>query len=1433
MKLTLNVLFVAMLPLWGNANQIMLVQSCQCREGGNATSLSDGQFVDTLRIQGDPGQIWTLFQADNAFHGDSPQPPALPIPLQAGQLIPETAPGEYSLPVVHLDGLGYSVVATNGQDFLPISNSCSYPHPQVVQLGEVYCENDGPMALEADLAGMEGEGQFDIFNAGNGQLLVADAAFLDPLQLGVGQFVVRYSFDQTPDQAPCLNCYPGCPIALEQYVAIADDFTALSCNNLIQVSLDASCQAWITPDLILEGSYPAYDGFEVEIFNGISAIGNPIDGTWAGQELTVKVTQICSGSSCWGTLVAEDKWAPQIGCPTGITYPACSQTPEDIPAPAVWDNCDTNLEAFLISQSSTQPGCEGEAGLWRQVVRTWGAVDAQGNEAAPCLQILEWIRPDLEEVQFPPVLVSLETGADCQPANTEPDNTGYPAVNGNPLVPQEGPFCNLWTVYEDELTDACEGSFKILRTWTVLDECLPTSPGLNPRKAIQFIEVSDKTPPVLSCPPAITLSANEEGCIANVILPPVSASDNCSDITFETLWPSGWLPTNGGPADNLPVGVHTLEYRATDACGNLSSCEVTLTITDLVAPVAICDEFTVVALDVDGYAELPASDLDDGSYDLCTDVEFAVRRMDSIDPFQEFATFSCADVDAGPVMVVLQVSDFFGQVNTCMVQVIVQDKLGPTLVCPADYEIGCSEQQWDTPFQGAPLVIEACDFELDTLISPESLGVCGVGTITRTFSATDASGNTGQCVQTITIFQDSPLEESDIIWPLDYEAPECTDSSVLYPDQLPQGFQRPILPEGVCGLIATNYEDAYFEIAPPACFKIVRTWRVIDWCIFDPNTNPVTGLYEYEQVIKVVDNTPPVIACNFSPFVKIVAPQCFTDVNLLMPTVTDCSPEVEVIAESDLGSGFGPFLQVPLGSYNVTYTAYDQCGNFDVCSYVLQVVDAKEPTPYCNGELVVELNPMTNSVPVNVNLFDAGSFDNCTEQEDLIISYSPFDPADTVRVFSCPNQGVNIIKVWVIDEAGNSDFCNVTLIVQNNMGACQGAPLTAGGVVVTEGNIGLHEAEVQVNGLPDLTEWTEPDGAYLLDELQVGGDYTISPFLDEDPRNGVTTFDLTLIARHVLQIQPLSSPYKIIAADVNRSGSVTTLDMVELQKLILYLLPGFTNNTSWRFVDAGYVFPDLLNPFDPGFPEWVSFNDIPASVTGVDFIAVKIGDVNGSAATGIGPEADEREGQPPVWLEVEESGTQVLVRVSDPEALVALQGTLGYDNQVLKWSGVWAPAEDGLMVAEPTPGKLTFSWFWPGEPVWQPQFTLVFQKIRNAHAEFALADNWLPGIAYTPNGQARPLALLGRREEARGRLMAIEPNPFSRETLIRYFIPEGQAARLEVRDLTGRLLAESREEQPGVREFLLQGEWFPEEGLYYLLIRIGDYQRVEKLVFLR
>ncbi|MBK7634773.1 MAG: hypothetical protein IPJ13_11130 [Saprospiraceae bacterium] len=101
-----------------------------------------------------------------------------------------------------------------------------------------------------------------------------------------------------------------------------------------------------------------------------------------------------------------------------------------------------------------------------------------------------------------------------------------------------------------------------------------------------------------------------------------------------------------------------------------------------------------------------------------------------------------------------------------------------------------------------------------------------------------------------------------------------------------------------------------------------------------------------------------------------------------------------------------------------------------------------------------------------------------------------------------------------------------------------------------------------------------------------------------------------LIQRHILDLQCHENVYKMIASDANNDGKITASDLVELRKLILGVTNTF-NNKSWRLpkklqnLDLTYPFP---------YTEGYSENPLMLPMQKVDFVAVKIGDINGNAS---------------------------------------------------------------------------------------------------------------------------------------------------------------------------------------------------------------------------
>ncbi len=205
------------------------------------------------------------------------------------------------------------------------------------------------------------------------------------------------------------------------------------------------------------------------------------------------------------------------------------------------------------------------------------------------------------------------------------------------------------------------------------------------------------------------------------------------------------------------------------------------------------------------------------------------------------------------------------------------------------------------------------------------------------------------------------------------------------------------------------------------------------------------------------------------------------------------------------------------------------------------------------------------------------------------------------------------LKEWL-------DPSNTNVITQNGYERPIPAGFDISGTVKTHWGDPMPYTRVRLSdvGGSSYIVLTDTLGQYIFQNATAGHNYTITPERDTNDLNGVTTFDLVLISKHILGIESLNTPWKMIAADVNKSNSVTTSDIVEARKVLLGINPTFTNNTSWRFFPEFVVFADPNNPFNGVFPpNNISINNLQANYPGANFKGIKIGDTNGTAYPGL------------------------------------------------------------------------------------------------------------------------------------------------------------------------------------------------------------------------
>ncbi|MEQ1747650.1 MAG: hypothetical protein ABMA02_19635 [Saprospiraceae bacterium] len=176
---------------------------------------------------------------------------------------------------------------------------------------------------------------------------------------------------------------------------------------------------------------------------------------------------------------------------------------------------------------------------------------------------------------------------------------------------------------------------------------------------------------------------------------------------------------------------------------------------------------------------------------------------------------------------------------------------------------------------------------------------------------------------------------------------------------------------------------------------------------------------------------------------------------------------------------------------------------------------------------------------------------------------------------------------------------------------------TISGQARTEAGQGIEEVTVTLNGPGvSLAVLTNNNGNFTFPGVPTGQSYDLCMLKDDNPLNGVSTFDQVILTKHILDIEPLTSPYKIIAA-VARNENVPpdVLDLYLARQLILGVYTELPT-TSWKFVPADFTFPDPLHPFAYPFPLGCKTMTLSGNAFSQDFIGVKTADLNSNAVPG-------------------------------------------------------------------------------------------------------------------------------------------------------------------------------------------------------------------------
>ncbi|MEZ4908261.1 MAG: HYR domain-containing protein [Saprospiraceae bacterium] len=1263
----------------------------------------------------------------------------------------------------------------------------------------------------------------------------------------------------------------------------------------------------------------------------------------------------------------------------------------NLPQVLPYDGCgDFDLS---YTDSSTDYYCESTAQV---VERTWTAVDEAGNSSS-CVQTISVLAPEITDYAWPlnwdgltnignyPMLECDGSYALDASGNPSPAYTGWPA-NGND-------YCGTLEIFYTDAVYHLTCGEKILRYWTVVNDCTGEV-----FEHTQVIRIDDNTAPTFMVGEDLTAHAKAYECLSDFEVPAIMhLSDNCDSS------PKWWVTTTAGSlsgdlnyngyvdadetwyATNIPLGTYDLCYHAIDNCGNETVECVTLTVEDGVPPIPVCEQYKQVSLTAAGSAKVFAEDFDSGSFDNCGPVWFKVLRVNNdlvydggcedlngddnlstsaIDVwYDDDVYFCCDDLAAGDVMVSMRVfdvdpgdgpvapsrmvpgGDLYGHYNDCWSIVHVECKIPPSLTCE-NVTVTCEESldpEENTSLY--PSVLYVCSLDALDYTDSRNNGVCGAS-VTRTWTAT-ACGKTTTCKQTITIEGTEAFDPCTIVFP--------ADKSATCASELPDGGE-PTWTENPCNVVTAEIvnEDT-FKFVDGACYKIVRDWAVIDWCVYEANTgaemnvDAVTsarklncnelvedGYYRYTQVLMITDNVPPSIDVVDQ---CVGTTDCYAyDVTLNATASDSCNTNEKfnwkyivtnmdtwetvqysynytpVPTQGTKGSKTKDKLDgvkesklvvldaLPIGNYKVTWTVGDGCGNATSKDQYFTVADKKAPTPVMvDIATAVMQNGM---VELKARWFDKGGcgdgciscYDNCTTTDGLYFTFTPmlpdfatnpdkwaqqyatygryfFDPEtgaisteakylagtahawypesrSSSRVFLCEyveeaNYSTTIpVYVWdqfALNEEcddNNYDYANVVV----NFNHCGTSPLVSGTVKAYSNNESILNmnmlAQSETNDEYKFNVNSDENGAYEVSVIQ-DDVYDVSGTKDIDYANGVTTLDLVLIQKYLLGLKSFNDPFMLVAADMNKDGKVTASDLSTGRSLILGKTSSFENH-SWITINTDYAFNDATKAAsESDAASMIAVSVAESNVSGVNFSALKIGDVNFSAeqiegrtSNGIKLMLDDatvktgEEVEIPFYAEdfTGVYGTQFVLEMNGMTLESVQSGALTMDESNYQVRGrevlvSWNDA-NGVNVENGT-----------------VLFTLkvksnVESSVRNM---ITISDNGLRSEIYTGEDlEIKSLKIAYRNTNDTYALYQNQPNPFVESTTIGFDLPKSAEYTLTVYDVTGKqLVVRTNVGEAGYNTEVITNKEVTNSGVLYYRIESGDYTATKKMVMIK
>ena len=590
-----------------------------------------------------------------------------------------------------------------------------------------------------------------------------------------------------------------------------------------------------------------------------------------------------------------------------------------------------------------------------------------------------------------------------------------------------------------------------------------------------------------------------------------------------------------------------------------------------------------------------------------------------------------------------------------------------SIYCPATEWLDCTDEIWDLSWLPNAYVHDYSgtrDAGKPTV--KYYLNHCNVGYIVRSWAVADYNNVWHKCSQTIYVGGNS-FNYSSIKWPKNIELTGCNPNTD--PDWLPSGKNKPTWSNygATCAQIGINYHDNVY-VYGPGCYEIIRTWKIVDCCIFDPFYN--RGIWTYNQRIKVTSTVS-------SPNVWV--PYDITEmtygcekkqVNIPKVEVKDgCDDQYLITNNSPYASSDGADAsgKYPVGTTQVRFMVKYNCWETKFYYVNVTVTDDSHPVPYCFYGLSMPFMGVDTDddgiiddgmAEIWASDFDAGSYHPCRSDEKLRFSFSS-DPYDNVRIFSCEDVGEKEVNIWVTDENGKQDYCTTVVDLQNNgaeipncdpisdaiisgkitslFGNAEELTMSVNSTfegmefdtsysieirsilmdssVATNGDVthyfGMEEVEIPTYDTTNINKNFElaiSEGDYALEYLDLNEDYTLSIRKDNPSFISIDSMDVKFLQNY-LDDKVAMNMYQKMAADVNHDMMINADDLSLLQSYVKGSIDESAIDLSWKSFDPTYPMTETeatdLNPYP--IYRMVEINN--RNAFGIDLVVFQMGDL--------------------------------------------------------------------------------------------------------------------------------------------------------------------------------------------------------------------------------